>query len=75
MTKQNTALLAWIADQAGHNDQFAQWLTEVDGAARDYSGRTLADLPEWGWRDAYEDDLSPAVAFTDALASWTQFDD
>ncbi|NDK91061.1 hypothetical protein GYA93_15940 [Gordonia desulfuricans] len=47
----------------------------MNANACDYSGQPLAELPDWSWRDDYDQGLSPADSFVDALASWVQFDD
>ena len=76
------ALAARIADRepdritAAHGDRhFAVWMLLVDRKARNYSGHAVTDLPDWAWRDAYDDDLSPHDAFSDALAHWLDTDE
>lgn len=55
--------------------EFAVWLLGVDRKIRRYTGVEHRDLPDWGWRAAYDDDLSPADAAADAIAHWIEFGD
>lgn len=51
---------------------FAQWMRLVDKHLERMVGFTSADLPDWGYRDAHDDDLLPIDAAKDALieAGW-----
>ncbi|MAU84636.1 MAG: hypothetical protein CME34_22775 [Gordonia sp.] len=60
--------------RAGDDRHFAVWMLLVDRKARNYSGHAVTDLPDWAWRDAYDDDLSPHDAFSDALAHWVDIE-
>ncbi|NED69869.1 hypothetical protein G3I15_54020 [Streptomyces sp. SID10244] len=81
LATQNPATIDALADRiaeceperiyhANGDRQFAVWMLLVDRKVRNYTGHAVTDLPDWGWRDAYDDDLSPHDAFADALAHW-----
>ena len=62
--------------EADGDREFAVWLYAVDRIVRARTeGFGHRDLPDWGWRDAYNDDLSPEDTTADALAHWEQFSD
>lgn len=62
--------------EADGDREFAVWMYRVDRVIRERTnGFGHRDLPDWGWRDAYNDDLSPADATADAIAHWEEFGD
>ena len=62
--------------EADGDREFAVWMYRVDRVIRERTnGFSHRDLPDFGWRDAYNDDLSPEVATADAIAHWEQFGD
>ncbi len=46
---------------------FAQWMRLVDRNIDRLVGLTSGDLPDWGYRDAHDDDLMPVEAARLAL--------
>ena len=62
--------------EADGDREFAVWMYGVDRAIRRRTnGFSHRDLPDFGWKDAYNDDLDPAVAAADAIAHWEEFGD
>ncbi len=62
--------------EADGDREFAVWLYEVDRVIRTRTeGFGHRDLPDFGWREAYNDDLSPTDAAADAIAHWEEFGD
>ena len=54
----------------------AVWLYAVDRIIRERTaGFDHRDFPDWGWREVYDDDWSPADAAADALDDWEQSGD
>lgn len=41
---------------------FAEWLAKVDKHVVDRLGICLDDLPDWNYRDAYDEGMTPARA-------------
>ena len=49
--------------EADGDREFAVWMYGVDRVIRQRTnGFSHRDLPDFGWKDAYNDDLDPAVA-------------
>jgi hypothetical protein len=48
---------------------FEQWKQEVDRAVQSLAGLSADDLEDWGYRDAYDDGMSPKRAAIHALAN------
>lgn len=48
---------------------FEEWLSRVDLSIQSLVGLTHDDIDDWCYRDAYEDDVSPAVAARRALSN------
>lgn len=42
--------------------EFENWLAQVDKELNKEWGFGHRDLPDWGWRDAFDDGLSPEEA-------------
>lgn len=42
--------------------EFEQWLSDMDVIFTKVFGLSYQDYPDWGWRDAFEDGLSPSEA-------------
>ena len=62
--------------EADGDREFAVWLYEVDRIMRARTdGFSHRDLPDFGWKDAYNNDLSPALAAADAIAHWEEIGD
>lgn len=46
---------------------FAEWMEDVNEQLLVRCGLTSDDLPDWGYRDAYDAGIAPAVAARRAL--------
>lgn len=46
---------------------FEDWMKLVDARLSRKLGLTADDLPDWTWRDAYEDNFTPGVACADYI--------
>ncbi len=46
---------------------FDEWLKAVDDEVWAKAGMSHLDLPDWGYRDAYDDRRSPAAAARSAI--------
>jgi len=46
---------------------FEVWMNKVDASVSRRAGLGAYDLPDWMYRDAYDDDMSPEDAATEAL--------
>jgi hypothetical protein len=62
-------------DNAAGDRSFAVWMLGVDRALRATTGFNHSDLPDWSWRNAYDDDLTPVNAAADALQFWHEYGD
>ena len=62
--------------EADGDREFAVWMYGVDRVIRQRTnGFSHRDLPDFGWKDAYNNDLSPALAAADAIAHWEEIGD
>lgn len=69
------ALAAWVdkhgeAAMARHytdDPMFALWLHYVDKAVMRRTHMSYRDMEDWGYRDAYDGDLTPAEAAVEML--------
>ena len=52
---------------------FEEWMRDVDLAVEAISGVSTLDLPDWGYRDAFEDGLTADEA-ADAILEENEFD-
>ena len=74
LTEADRRTIMTALDQRGHqylqhadNDRpFAAFLLALDSAAHRTLGVSILDLPDFRWRDPYEDGMSPAEALTEA---------
>lgn len=48
---------------------FAAWLAATDALCRRRYGMSIFDLPDFGWRDAHDDELTPRTALADAISN------
>ncbi len=46
---------------------FIEWMACVNSAVIDYCGMGTDDLPDWCYRDAYDDDSSPRAVAREAV--------
>ena len=46
---------------------FDQWMQEVNRAVEHLVGLSADDLPDWNYRDAYDDGASPSSAARQAI--------
>jgi len=46
---------------------FIDWLVAADRIVEKRTGVGILDLPDWNWRDAYDDGLGPAIAAGGAI--------
>ena len=51
-----------------HND-FDTWMKQVDAEIDARCGMTSGDLPDWMYRDAFEDGTSPKSAARQAISA------
>lgn len=47
---------------------FGDWMEEVDAALERLSGMSSGDLPDWPYRDAYDDGLNPISVAREVLS-------
>jgi hypothetical protein len=52
---------------AGDDRDFAAFLLVADTAARMKNGLSIFDLPDYSWRDVYDDGMTPGEALRSAL--------
>lgn len=64
---------AWI-EWAGGDREFALWLIYCDKRVTRAVGLGLRDMEDWLWRDAYDNNVTPANAVIDAFANWGAYD-
>lgn len=57
-----------MRNYAGDDNEFCLWLWLCNDRIMRRLGVGLMDIEDWGWRDAYDSDLSPAEAVRDAMA-------
>lgn len=50
------------------NEEFRDWMSEVDVVISRVCGLTSNDIADWRWRDAFEDGTEPKEAAMEALA-------
>jgi hypothetical protein len=50
------------------DEKFQAWMREVDAAMEAEVGMGHADLPDWNYRDAFDDGMDAADAADEALA-------
>ena len=62
-------------DNAAGDRNFAVWMFGVDRKLRATTGFNHSDLPDWSWRNAYDDDLTPDDAAADARQFWNEYGD
>ena len=48
---------------------FEAWMSKVNGWVEMLTGVTTSDLADWGYRDAYESEVSPKEAALAAIES------
>lgn len=48
-------------------ERFLAWMRLVDKAIRARCGLSLSDLPDWRYRDAFEERMSPAKVAREVL--------
>lgn len=46
---------------------FQKWMSEVDDVVNGFCGLSYNDLPDWRWRDAFNDGMTPEEAVMDCL--------
>ena len=46
---------------------FDEWMERVDAMCWKLAGRSAYDLPDYGYRDAYDDEASPGCAARRAM--------
>ena len=51
------------------NVAFAAFLAAADRLSFERHGLSIFDLPDYLWRDAYDDEMSPTEALADAIAA------
>lgn len=56
-------------DAARRAMTFEQWLAKVDSVLISRCGLSSDDLPDWCYRDAYEDGTSPRQAAQQAMSN------
>jgi Family of unknown function (DUF5419) len=42
--------------------EFEEWLSDMDIIFRKVFWLSYQDFPDWGWRDAFDDGMSPSEA-------------
>jgi len=52
---------------------FDQWKKQVDLYLQELCGMEADDLPDWGYRDAWEDDCTPKMAARRAISAARNF--
>jgi len=57
-----------LQEQEPGFDQFREWMREVDAYLEQRLGMSSDDLPDWLYRDDYDDGLSPEEAAENAIA-------
>ena len=62
-------------EAAGGDVHYAVWMRSVDSYLRRDTGFLHSDLPDWTWRDAYNDDLTPRAAVRAAITHWRSHGD
>ena len=53
--------------------EFEAWMAKVDAVLVKKCGLDSSDLPDWMYRDAFEDGASPASAAKEALKAAKEF--
>jgi hypothetical protein len=49
------------------DDRFTEWMRRVDSYLEAIAQCVSDDLPDWEWRDAFDDESTPEVAALAAL--------
>lgn len=52
---------------------FQTWMATLDSIVGKRTGLSVNDLPDWTFRDAYEDELTPSQAASEFLSSTDMF--
>lgn len=52
---------------------FEEWLRLVDSHIRNKCGLSHLDLPDWCYRDAYDDGVTPATAAARAIKAAKEY--
>jgi hypothetical protein len=52
---------------------FAEWLIRVDRIVQDQTGLGAEDLPDWNYREAYEQGVPPLTAAKRAIRAAKSF--
>ncbi len=48
---------------------FSVWMGKVDSALQNEVGIGISDLADWGYRDAFDDEMPPEEAAAEVLAA------
>jgi hypothetical protein len=54
-------------------DGFTMWMAKVDALMVKYCTMSSMDLPDWNYRDAYDDGMSPSRAARSAISAARDF--
>ena len=58
----------------GPDRAFADWLGDVDRILESKIGLGSEDLPDWNWREAYDEESEPEDAVEDYISGFPEFE-
>ena len=62
-----------VCEYAGDDEHFALWLNLANARVMRITSMTINDLPDYLWRDAYDEGMSPREAASDMLLATEDF--